>query len=679
MIVYITLPLTEPILVFTVIILLVLLSPIVLRKVNMPDIIGLIIAGVIVGPHGLNILTGDIALSIFGTIGLLYLMFLAGLEIDLNEFFRQRKNGTLFGLLTFIIPFVFGFIVFKYILNYSIESSLLVATMLSSHTLVSYPILGRIGIVNQRVVTVTISGTIIADTAALICLGFISGMAEGDLGVLYWLKTIGFFLLFFFYVLYLLPKAAKWFFKNMASEKGVQYIFVLSAIFVSATIAELLGIEPLIGAFFTGLSLNRLIPRTTSLMNRIVFIGNTLFIPFFLISIGMLVNLKILVSDISSWETVSILLFLAFFSKYLASFILQKVAKFSKSERNLTFGLSLARAASAIAIMVVGQEYFLVDEMLLNSTIVLILVSCTLSSVLTQKAAQKLVSEEEQQDSGLKGVQEKIMVSVSNPASIEKLIDLSLLIKNPKSHEPIYPLTVVPDNNSAVEQNEQNRVIIRKALEHAAASDSNSELITRIDVNVVDGIDRAARELSITKLIVGWNAKTTTIKKLFGTLLDQLVDKTHKMIMVAKLESEPGLTGNIHVFLPPRCEMEKGFKEVIDTLHNISKHLSRKVSIYGSKSTVNIATEIGKQLKFKPNIEVCDLNDNFFKQLNNRNIPPNDLLIFVKARKNTLSESKITQRIPKIIKKYFCYHNLILLYPNQRVYKSGLYRLYNLN
>lgn len=679
MIASVALPLHEPILIFTVIITLVFAVPLLLKRLNIPDIIGLIIAGVIIGPKGFNILSGDLALSIFGTIGLLYLMFLAGLEIDLNDFFRRRREGIIYGILTFLFPFIPGLLIFYFVLGYGIETSILVGAMLASHTLVSYPLLGRLGILNHRIVTITISGTIIADTVVLIILGIVSDSMQGDLSFMFWVRTFFFFGLFFFYVLFLLPKIARLFFKYQAKESSLQYIFILTAIFISATIAEFLKIEPLIGAFFTGLSLNRLIPRTSPLMNRIVFIGNTLFIPFFLISIGMMVDTLSLITNPENWLIISVLIIIAIGGKYLGAWVLQIIYKFNKASKNLVFGLSVARAASAIAIMIVGQEFGLVDESLLNSTVFLILVTCIVSSIVTQRAGEKMLHKHIDESSNKIVKRERILVPIGNPESIERLIDFSILLKNPKSRDPLYPISVIPDGKKAVEEIKQKKKILSKALHHASASEKETQLITRIDVNVIDGLLRSIKELSITKILIGWNGNTTTIEKLFGTMLDRLLRKTNKMVLVCKLESNLNLSGNLRVFLPPRVEQEKGFVDMVDTIKHIALHANRKAYFYGNRASIKAIRILTEEETFAVGLYEDELTDFFFKRLRMDDIPDNDMFLFVKARKFTVSHSRLMDRYPKIIQKYFCENNLALIYPEQEVFKKGMFHIYNLN
>ena len=676
----ITFPLDNPVLIFTVILFIVLLSPLLLRKINIPDIIGLIIAGIIVGPNGFNLLSGDIGLSIFGTTGLLYLMFLAGLEIDLGDFVKNKKQGTWFGLLTFILPFVFGFVVFRMIMNYDIRSSILIAIMLSSHTLVSYPIAGRLGITNHPVMTVIIAGTIIADTIVLIVLGLVSDSVSGDMSLFFWLRTIAYFGLFSIYIIIILPYLAKWFFKHQESEGGLQYIFVLTAIFFSAALAEFLKIEPLIGAFFAGLSLNKLIVRTSSLMNRIVFIGNTLFIPFFIISIGMMVDLSVLFQSINSLLILLLLIFLGLSSKFLAAFLTRKIFSYSRREQNLIFGLSVSRAASTIAIIIIGYNFKLVDEIILNNTVILILVTSLVSSMYTQRAGQKIADKYLEDDMDDGDEPERILVPVSNPATIQKLLEFSIIIKDPGSKEPIYPITVVQDGKESAEKNSLNKKMMNKALQHSSATNQLFEPITRIDLNIVDGMLRAIKELMITKVIIGWHGKATPLDIIFGTILDKLLAKTDKMILVSKMLSATELISGVHVIIPDNIDQEKGYFNLIKTIRNVSKHLNQTPVIYSNGEQIAKIQNLIDKKSIKLNIKPAriKIDQNFYNNFK-ESIKENDLIVFVCSRKHSISYQKTLEGLPRTINKYYHENNIIMIYPEQSVYKSGMFNLYDFN
>ncbi|GAA6768050.1 hypothetical protein AAFH68_40020 [Flavobacterium sp. CGRL1] len=383
------LPLNNPVLIFSLILFIILLSPILLKKINIPGIIGLIISGVIIGPHGLNILAKNSAVDLFSTIGLLYIMFIAGLELDMNEFKANRNKSLLFGFFTFILPLSIGFPVCFYLLKYDFNASFLTASMFATHTLVAYPIVSKLGIAKNQAVAITVGGTILTDTAVLIILAVIMGSAQGSLNQAFWIK-LGVSLAIFSAIMFLvIPRIAKWFFKKLESEKHAHYIFVLSVVFFAAFLAEVAGVEPIIGAFVAGLALNPLIPHSSALMNRIEFIGNALFIPFFLISVGMLVDISVILSGPTALIVAGTLSVVAIFGKWIAAFFTQVVFKYTKTERQLIFGLSSAHAAATLAVILVGFKAKILDENILNGTIILILITCIVASFATEKAAKK--------------------------------------------------------------------------------------------------------------------------------------------------------------------------------------------------------------------------------------------------------------------------------------------------
>ena len=274
------LPLQNPVLIFSLMLFIILLSPIVLRKVKIPAIIGLILSGVLIGPMGFgligkNTMDPEGSVKLFATIGLLYIMFMAGLELDFTQFKKYWTKSLSFGILTFIIPISLGFPLCYWGLKLSPTASLLTASMFATHTLVAYPIISKFGLSKHPAVAIAVGGTILTDTAVLIILAIISSSTKGDLDFSFWLR-LGTSLTIFSLIMFLvIPKIARWFFSKLDSEKSSQYIFVLSIIFFSAFLAEVAGVEHIIGAFVAGLVLNKLIPHNSILMNRIDFIGNS--------------------------------------------------------------------------------------------------------------------------------------------------------------------------------------------------------------------------------------------------------------------------------------------------------------------------------------------------------------------------------------------------------------------
>lgn len=382
-------PLQNPVLVFSLILFIILLSPILLRKIRIPGIIGLILSGVAIGPHGLNLLEKNAAVDLFSTIGLLYIMFIAGLELDMNEFRKSRHKSLLFGFFTFAIPIAIGYPVCYYLLGYDTLASIMISSMFATHTLVAYPVVNSYGIAKNEAVAITIGGTILTDTAVLIILAVIIGASQGQLDQQFWV-TLGISFAIFLSIMFgIIPRIAKWFFQRVEGEKTAHYIFVLCVVFFAAFLAEVAGLEHIIGAFVAGLALNKLIPHSSALMNRIEFIGSAIFIPFFLISVGMIVDVSVLFSGPTALFIAATLTVVAIFSKWIAAWFTQLSFRYSSSQRQVIFGLSSAHAAATLAVIMVGFRYEIIDENVLNGTIVLILVTCIVASLATEAASKK--------------------------------------------------------------------------------------------------------------------------------------------------------------------------------------------------------------------------------------------------------------------------------------------------
>jgi Kef-type K+ transport system membrane component KefB len=645
----------------------ILLAPTLLRKIKVPEIIGLILAGVLVGPHGLNLLSEELEFSIFGTTGLLYLMFLAGLEIDVKDFQKNKNKSITFGSLTFLLPFGLSYLTAHFILDFSILASLLISSMIATHTLVSYPMVSSMGISKNRVINVSIGGTIIADTVALLILAVIVESTKGGIGLFFWVRFVVLFLVFVFIVNWVFPRLSRWFFKNYDGQSSLEYVFVLTIVFVSAVIAEFAHVEPIIGAFFAGLALNRLIPKGSPLMNRIMFIGHTLFIPFFLISVGMLVNLNVLFESTEILWVIGILLFIAIITKYLAAYITQKAFGFTLNERNLIFGLTTARAASAIAIIIVGYNMGIVHETTMNATIILVLITSLISTFVTERSGKKIALEGEQEKIMPGLTQERILIPISNPLTIDKLVSFAVIIKDDNSDQPLFPINIILDDQHVTEKIQKYHEMLEEAREHASSTDTISRIITRVDTNVADGISRAIKELMINKVVIGWHEKAVTKDFFFGSLLSNLLEKTGKTVYVARLNSPVSLINKIHVLMPPNTEYEVGFYEWVSDICDICSHTDSQMVFWGYENThERIKQYLAKQ---KKSYEVVYRRAKCVEMLKviSRKLAPEDLLVIVKARKHTLSYNKEIRDIPDKIDEWFNDSNIVVVYPEQEI------------
>jgi Kef-type K+ transport system membrane component KefB len=670
------LPLSNPVLIFSLILFIILLSPILLKKINIPGIIGLIISGVIIGPHGLNILAKNSAVDLFSTIGLLYIMFIAGLELDMNEFKANRNKSLLFGFFTFILPLSIGFPVCFYLLQYDFNASFLTASMFATHTLVAYPIVSKLGIAKNQAVAITVGGTILTDTAVLIILAVIMGSAQGSLNQAFWIKLTVSLAIFSAIMFLVIPRIAKWFFKKLESEKHAHYIFVLSVVFFAAFLAEVAGVEPIIGAFVAGLALNPLIPHSSALMNRIEFIGNSLFIPFFLISVGMLVDVSVILSGPIALIVAGTLSIVAIFGKWIAAFFTQIVFKYTKTERQLIFGLSSAHAAATLAVILVGFKAKILDENILNGTIILILITCIVASFATEKAAKKIAICEEEfshEDAGRDQIlDEHILIPLAKTSAAASLLDFALLIKDKKSSNPVTLLTIVPNNNQA----EKNILKYRKAADKFVIQGSASEVkintIARIDHNPASGIARTSKEIMSDIVIVGWPRKTGFIDKIFGENVDSIINNVDKSLFICRFQKNFIEEKRLVFICPPFSERGVGFHLLLQKICRLSQELSIPIVIYAEYKTHETIQQLANNLKLNAKFGFKNVSDwEDFESISDE-IKPTDLVVFNLSRKGSVSYQSIFDKLPQKFEKYFDSNNVILVYPQDDRKESAM-------
>jgi Kef-type K+ transport system membrane component KefB len=619
-----------------------------------------------IGPHGIHLLESGESVKLLSTSGLLYLMFLVGLELNIRDLVRNRNKSIVFGALTFFIPLVFGFFVAHFLLSYNLLGSLLIASMFSTHTLIAYPIASRLGITRSEAVTVTIGGTIITDTAVLVMLAFISAATQGSLSAMFWIRIVLSISAFSFLILWGVPKISTWFFKNLEGDSGAQYIFVLVMLFISALLARAAGIEPIIGAFLAGLALSSLIPPTSALMNRISFIGNNLFIPVFLISVGMMVDFSVFFSGFGALIFAFAMVVVALTSKLAAAWIMQMIYKYTDTERQVIFGLSVSHAAAIIAVVIVGYNLKLIGLDVLNGAIMIILTSCFIGSFITERYGRKLAVAEAEKVPSKTGLPERIMVSVSNPATIEGLIDFAICIRESNSKQPVYMLSVVPDDAYAEGQILKNNAMFESAISHAAAAEIQLAHVSRVDLNVANGISRAVKELMINKIVLGWNGRITTSNFFFGSIIQNLIGSTEQMVMVAKISNPLNTTKRILVSLPENAECEAGFNTWLSTLRIIASRTSSSLLFSGfEKSLSEIRTfletdDANMKIEYEISHSAHPIIDH------SQIVTIQDLYVVIAARRRTLSYEHYFEHMPRDLARYYENKNFIIIYPEQR-------------
>ncbi|MGL5681782.1 MAG: cation:proton antiporter [Marinifilaceae bacterium] len=661
-------PLDNPVLIFALILFIILLCPIFLHKIKVPSIIGLIISGVLIGPYGLHIVDNDSAIKLFSTIGLLYIMFIAGLELDMNEFSKNKNKSIIYSLLNFIAPPLLGFPLCYWGLGYSVTASMLLSCMLMTHTLVSYPIVSRMGITKDKSVIVTVGGTVLTDTVVLILLAVVM---EIDKGITW--QFMG--QLFIALVIYLgamfwtIPRLSQWFFKKMANEGYAMYVYVLLVVFVASFCAEIAGLEPIIGAFIAGLSINRQIPHSSVLMNRIEFVGNSIFIPFFLISVGMLVDIRAIMTGADTILLTIGLTAVAIVSKWLVAYFAQRLFNYTIGQRNLIFGLSSAHAAATLAIILVGYRAGVLDETALNATIILILITCVIASFVTENAAKEVAIQLHNDDDidmhRYSQQNQHILLPIANMETLNSLMEVALLLKNKKSKNSISLMSVVPND----EQAEINILKLRKKLSSAVgytnAIETNVDLRATISHNIPSAITRIAREIIADTIILGWPRNLDMLDRFIGDTIDKIVYSTDKTTLICGLEANLLGHKKFLVICPRYSMYEEGFEQWVTIVSKLAQELSLSVELLcDSKSHESIqrvlqSHKINISLDFIESEHPEDLTQ--AKQL----VRDEHLICLISSRKGYVSYNRGLEHLPVKIERTFPANSRLIIYPKQ--------------
>ena len=664
-------PVTDPTWIFFLVLIIILFAPMILGRLRIPHIIGMILAGVVVGKYGFNILERDSSFELFGKVGLYYIMFLAGLEMDMDDFKKNRTKGLIFGMFTFLIPMGLGIWSSMSMLDYGFLTSVLLASMYASHTLIAYPIISRYGLSRQRTVSITIGGTAVTVVLALMVLAVIGGMYKGeDVGGLFWVLLVAKVVLLFGLIIFLMPRISRWFLRTY-EDAVMKFIFVLAMVFLGGGLMELVGMEGILGAFLAGLVLNRFVPHVSPLMNRLEFVGNALFIPYFLIGVGMIIDVRCLFTEGEALKVAVVMTVVATFSKWLAAWITQKIYGMKKVEGSLIFGLSNAQAAATLAAVLIGHGIImengerLLNDDVLNGTVVMILFTCIISSVVTERAARKMVTQENLMEGSEGKEQERILIPVANPETIEGLVGMALMMRHPKQKESLVALSVINDNNTS----ETKELIGKRNLERtamiAAAADASVKTVLRYDLNIAQGIIHTQKEYAVTDIVIGLHRKTNLMDSFFGTMTENLLKGTNRQIMIAKLLMPVNTLRRIVVAVPDKAEYEKGFLKWMTQLCRMGKQLGCRVHFFATEDTLKHLRALTEKQEANTFTEFSLLEEWDDLLLLTGQVNYDHLFVVVSSRKGSISYQTSFERLPSQISKYFANNSLLIVYPDQ--------------
>lgn len=672
-------PITDPTLIFFVVLLIVLFAPIIMGKLRIPHIIGMVLAGIVVGKYGLNILERDSSFELFGKVGLYYIMFLAALEMDMEGMKKNKSRLLIYGLLTCFIPFTLTYLMSIHLLHYSAKASLLLSCIMASNTLIAYPIVSRYGLQQKPSVTLSVGSSMLSLLIALVILaGLVASFGEHD-GVLFWVFFAAKFAAYCGFMIFLIPRLTRCFLRRY-SDAVMQFIFVMAMLFMSAALSQIVGIEGVFGAFFAGLILNRYIPHISPLMNRLEFIGNALFIPYFLIGVGMLINVNLLFQGGHILWVIFCIVFFGTLGKAIAAYAACLGFRLPLSSGHMMFGLTSAHAAGSIAMVMVGMNIligpntYLVNDDMLNGVVIMILFTCIISSLLTDWSSQKIILRDKElpeAEDEKKGNDEKILIPVRYPEYADSLMDLALLVRNQKLNRGLVCLNVVYDDKDMRYNQEQGRQLLDHCSQLAAATDVMTQTQVRIAANIANGIKHAFNEFQCSEIIIGMHMHPERSPKFWGEFHQSLFNGLSRQIIMARVIQPLNTIRRIQVAVPSRAEFEPGFYRWLERLSRMAGNLDCRIQFHGRTETLALINEYIQNRHHEVRADYALMNHwNEMPQLAAQ-ISNDHMLVVITARKGTVSYKTALERLPEEITRFFSGTNLIIIFPDQYGDSSG--------
>ena len=664
-------PITSPTMIFFVVLCIILFAPIIMGKLRIPHIVGMVLAGVAVGPHGLNILAKDSSFDLFGHVGLYYIMFLAGLEMNMSNFRKNRVRTFTHGIMAFVIPMAMGFVINRSILHYSVMTSILLASMYASHTIITYPIVMRYGLTRQRSVTIAVGATAITDTLTLLVLAIVGGMFKGEITGGFWLMLFLKIAAVFLIIMYVFPRIAKRFF-HKHEDNVAQFIFMLAMTFLGAWFMELIGMEGLLGAFLTGLALNRYVPNVSPLMLHLEFVGNAIFIPYFLIGVGMLVNVKLLFGGLAAFHVAGVMILVALTSKWIASLLTQKLFGMRGVERELIYGLSNAQAGATLAAVMVGYNLItpdgqrLLNDDVLNGTVILILVTCIFSSFMTERASKRIALESQaavpEEDTG---DDEKIMVSMKHKETADTLISLATMMRNRVLNRGIVALNIVYDDTNRLKYQERGRSLLEHVVKTANSTGVMVQTQVRIATNIINGIKHAFKEYNASEIIMGMHSGDEAAGKFWGEFIPGLFSGLNRQITIARCLRPLNTIRRIQVAVPSRAEFEPGFYRWLERLARIAENLECRIQFHAKRETLSLINQYVQNRHPNVRAEYTYMAHWIDMPKLSEGVEDDHLFVVITARKGTISYKSALERLPEELTRHFSGKSLMIIFPDQ--------------
>jgi Kef-type K+ transport system membrane component KefB/nucleotide-binding universal stress UspA family protein len=657
------LPIRDPLASFWVVMLIICFAPLAATRFRLPSLAGTMLVAALMGPSAFNLLERNETIELLGSAGLLYLVFVAALTLDLKQFLAQKYRSIAFGLLSFLIPFLLAFDLSQRFLDFGPAAALLLSSILGTHTLVAQPIAQGMGLGRQRAVVMAIGGTILTDALGLICLAGVVRSETGSADLISWI-TFG-VILFTYLVVVLagVPRLGRWFFRRFPNQPQVELAFVLSVLFGVAILSEQLGLAAIVGAFLTGLAMNRLIPETGPFMSRIVYFGESLFIPFFLVSVGLLIDFRVIFGSPMVLLLAALFMLILFTGKALAAAAAGGLFRFHWREMLLVLGLTTPQAAATLAVTLVGYDQLgLFDERIVNAVVVLILASCVAGSFVVDRVGRRVAATSEIDSDEIADRPDRVLVPLANPETAEKLVSAALAMRDDTTIDPLYLLAIAQSGPNAEASVAAAESVLKSGTCIASAAGVPVQPQTRIEMNVVDGIHRAAVETRASILVVGWHPRTEAHEIVLGGFVERLINGCGATIAFSRLLGPVERSQRVLLVIPPEANHAPGFRQAVLLSLRVAKRLRKPLRVI-ARPPEEAATEAavrsaGGDIESVPLERWADV-----VPICQEMAVEGDLVILLSARRGTLPASASLARLPGLLARRLPKVNLIVLYP----------------
>ena len=580
-------PITDHIWASMIILLVVLTVPLLMARIRFPQIAGLIVAGVLIGPGCLGIVQSDQVLDFFSSTGLLFIMFFAGLEIDLEEMKKNKVWGIGFGVMTFAAPWILCYLTGRYMAGMDVASAGIMACILGSHTLVSYPIISRYGQGRRKSVTISVAGALVAILLALVTYAVVQASAGGQEfnPILFAAKVA----IYAAIVIFLFPRIARLFFSQVKSSFS-HFLFVLIMLALSCGLAQLAGIESILGAFLAGLVLNRYIPKSSPLMNRLDFVGNTLFVPVFLVSTGMMIDFKELIGNFAVLYLFTLIFTAGTIGKWLVAFLIQKSCHMNACDRRILFGLSESHAAGALAIAMGAYAAGLFENTALSATVLTVLFSCIVSNLETERGARKLHAMEQENQAA--HAENRLLVALTGSNTLQAIMDTAMTLHSPEDRDMVgLYVTVGGDHTQKYMQDGRDR--LSEAARIAASADIPFTSQNRLGNNITESIIHASTEFQATRLLMGLPLKPDITTRYYESIIRSLTEGFGGQIVLQRFMRPMNTIRRITVLVPGPVVQDDAFENCLKSLYGITMAIGCATEFYGKEQAIDAVRSLG--------------------------------------------------------------------------------------